>query len=257
MNSISLDPFRIVRRPRQAALLAGLMPILGGIQYFAFWLRFDGQLGPTEMALFWSMLPWCLAIKTMALAWFGVHENWNGFVSFHELVALIKGATIGSVLLALCDYLVFLDDNVPRSVFLMDWVMTIVVVGGLRSVGRMFAERELPHFLETGKTPVLIVGANNSGEALLRMIRRDSRLTYRVIGFISDDASHPGGRIGGIPILGHVDQTCALAEKLRVQEVLITAGELSGKQVRQLELIVNRSGYKTGNCSGKKRCRKR
>lgn len=234
MNSTSLHPLRRMWRPRQVAQLAGLMPVLGGVQFLAFWLRFDSQLGAAEINLFWTMLPWCLAIKTAALAWFGVHESWHGFVSFHDLVTLIKAATVGSVLLALGDYLLFIGADVPRSVFLMDWGITIVAVGGIRSVGRMLAERELPSYLDADKTPVLIVGANNSGEALLRMIRRDRQLTYRVVGFVSDDEGHPGARIGGVPVLGHVDQTCELAERLRVQEVLITAGELTGKQVRQL-----------------------
>src|SRR6185436_10608731 len=75
---------------------------------------------------------------------------------------------------------------------------------------------------------------NNSGEAMLRMIRREPKLPYRVVGFVSESACPPSTRIGGVPILGQIEQTGDLVEKLRIPEVLIAAGELSGKQVRRL-----------------------
>lgn len=216
------------------AFAFALMPVLATIQFAAYWVRFDGELGATEYQSLWDTMAWTVIAKTVALAWFGVYQSWNSYVSFHDLVSLGKAATLSSVLLAMGDYLFFTDLAVPRSVFLLDWGITIVAIGGLRSIGRMLAERELPAFLAAGKTPVLIVGANNSGEALLRIIRREPKLPYRVVGFISEDQCPTSTRIGGIPILGQLEQTGELAEKLQIHEVLIAAGELSGKQVRRL-----------------------
>jgi FlaA1/EpsC-like NDP-sugar epimerase len=228
------DPFTLIKRPRHLAYSIALIPVLAMIQFAAYWLRFDGQLGAAEMHVLWSTLVWAVLVKTAVFTWFGIYQSWDSYVSFHDLVSLSKAATLSSVLLAMGDYLFWSDVIVPRSVFLLDWGITIVTIGGLRSIGRMLAERELPAFLAAGKTPVLIVGANNSGEALLRMIRREPKLPYRVVGFISEAQSSPGTRIGGVPILGQIEQTADLAEKLRIPEVLIAAGELSGKRVRQL-----------------------
>lgn len=228
------DRIGLFERRRHLLWLLALLPVLAVIQYLAYWLRFEGQLGPAESQVLLSTLAWTLVIKTCAFAWFGVYQSWNSYVSFHDLVSLVKAATLSSVVFAMGDYLFLTEVAVPRSVFLLDWGITIVAVGGLRSIGRMLAERELPAFLAAGKTPVLIVGANNSGEALLRMIRREPKLPYRVVGFMSEDLSPPGTRIGGVPILGQTAQTVELADKLRIPEVLITAGELTGKQVRQL-----------------------
>lgn len=211
-----------------------LAPVCMAVHFLAYWLRFDGNLGSKELSIFWSMLGPVVAMRVVVFVWFGICRSWSNYVTFYDLIALLRATTIGSVLMALCDYVVFAEMTVPRSVFLMDWAMTVVVVGGLQSVSRFVVEREVPLLRSAGRTPVFIVGANNSGEALLRAIRRDRRLPYRVIGFISEQQLDESISIGGVPIVGHLAETCELANKFHVPEVLITAGELSGIQVRQL-----------------------
>jgi len=89
-------------------------------------------------------------------------------------------------------------------------------------------------FLPSSQVPTLIVGANEAGELLLRAIIRDGRLTYRVLGFIDHDARRLGARIAGVPIIGTLDQTCALAERYGVHEILVAQEGLSGAAVRRL-----------------------
>ena len=108
-----------------------------------------------------------------------------------------------------------------------------MVVGGLRSVARFIRESESPLLLRQS-SPVFIVGANDSGEALLRAIRQNQRLNYRVVGFIAEDPRAVGTQISGVPVIGTLEQTCDLARQFRVEEVLITAGDLAGRQVRNL-----------------------
>jgi FlaA1/EpsC-like NDP-sugar epimerase len=81
---------------------------------------------------------------------------------------------------------------------------------------------------------VFIVGANDSGEALLRAIRRNPKLPYWVAGFIAEHETALQTQISGVPVLGVLEQTCPLAKQYEVAEVLIAAGELSGQQVRRL-----------------------
>jgi FlaA1/EpsC-like NDP-sugar epimerase len=88
--------------------------------------------------------------------------------------------------------------------------------------------------LTLGRKPVFIVGTNDSGETLLRSIRRNPKLPYWVAGFVTEDHHQLQSHIAGVPVLGRVDETCELARQYDVAEVLITSGELSGQQVRQL-----------------------
>jgi FlaA1/EpsC-like NDP-sugar epimerase len=219
---------------RQWAIVLVSLPLFAAIHGASYWLRFEGQLGPTELSLLTSTLLPAVVLKAIVFTWFRVYNGWSRYVTFHDLLLLVQAATVSSVLLALGDYLLLPQVTVPRSVFLMDWGTTIVAIGGLRSLARMLDEGRSADILHTMSKPVLIVGANNSGEALLRAIRRTPKLHYRVIGFISEKKDSVDTCIGGIPVLGTLNQTCSLAQQFRVSDVLITAGELAGNNVRQL-----------------------
>ncbi len=115
---------------------AALVPFLAGIYYLSFWLRFEGPLGGRETACFRATVGWVLAVK---LAWFvGLRtcRGWSRSVAFYDLVVLLRTATGGLLTAAMVQYLLAPLPAIPRSVLLLDWGATIVVIGGaLRCCG--------------------------------------------------------------------------------------------------------------------------
>ena len=220
----------------QAVGLATLLPVFAAVYFSTYWLRFDGVPGPPEAAVFWATVTWVVAAKAVAFTWFRAFQVWERLVTFHDLVALVKAATCGSLLMVLVDYLVLPHLAVPRSIFLLDWGATIVAVGGLRAVVRVLQDGEGLFLLHRGQTAIFIIGANETGELLLRAIKRQRNKApgYHVVGFLADGPDGVGKRIGGVPVVGTVDQMCQLARRYGVREVLITAGRISGKSVRRL-----------------------
>ena len=111
--------------------------------------------------------------------------------------------------------------------------MTLVVVGAARALPRLMRDDGWRLFASPGGVPSLIVGANDSGETLLRAIRSNPALNYRVVGFVDDRprrAGPPDRRRAG---RRHLRRACRdLVERHGVEEVLITAGDLPGTQVR-------------------------
>ena len=162
-----------------------------------------------------STFAWVACLKVFSFNYFRVYQGWGRYVTFHDLTLLLKAATASSFAILLMDFLLYPGLSTPRSVFLMDWGLTIVTIGGIRSLARLLEEQELSSWLAQGHTPALIVGANDSGEALLRAIRRNPRLTYRVVGFIAEDRKAVGTQIGGVPVIGQLADTCELARKHR------------------------------------------
>ncbi len=147
----------------------------------------------------------------------------------------VAQASVGSsLLLVLGAYFLLPTGEVPRSVFLLDCFGTIVICGGLRSLGRLVHEWEWIAFRTDGRVRAIIVGANDAGEMLLRAIRNNRRLAYRIVGFVAADSSHRSTRIGGVPVLGEIGQLTRCVRQHRVQEILLTADELTGVQVRQI-----------------------
>ncbi|MBM4003945.1 MAG: polysaccharide biosynthesis protein [Planctomycetes bacterium] len=226
---------------RDLTAVLAVVPILAGVHTLAYWLRFDGVLGSNEWQAIGRNLPLLIVLKLCAFAWCGALRGWNRCVTFHDLMSITKASTAGSVLLALADYLSEPETQIARSVFLLDWSGTLFAIGAMRSWSRLWLERRgLPG--GSDEVPVIIVGANDSGEALLRSIRRNRSLRYRVLGFITDNRASLNNCIDGVPVIGELQDTCELAARLAVTEILITAGELPGRRVRPLMEKARRIG---------------
>ncbi len=216
---------------RQFVCMALLLPVFVGVYYLSYLLRFEGQLTPEDWRRFSTTVAWVVLVKLAVFGWFRIYHGWGLYVTFYDLLALVQAATSSLLLTVVLDRFFLPGHVIPRSVFLLDWGTTIVVVGGVRALTRAVQERKWSWFLSTDKVPAFIVGANESGEALLRAIIRNGNLTYHVVGFLDDNPARLGSRIGGVRVIGTVDQTCHLAERHGVREVLIVAGQLPGRQV--------------------------
>ncbi len=223
-------------RPAWRSLLcaAAFLPLFALIHFSSYWLRFEGQIAGQPWNHFCSTVTWAVAIKLGMFGGFRLYQGWGRYVTFHDLMMLVKAVTASSLLLVLVVHLLRLEVVLPRSVILMDWGLTLVVAGGLRSASRFYNENARPALALRGQTPVFIVGANDSGEALLRAIRRNPHLRYRVVGFLSEEPCTVPSRIDGVPVIGLWDQMCDLAARYQVSQVLITAGDLPGQKIRAL-----------------------
>jgi FlaA1/EpsC-like NDP-sugar epimerase len=219
---------------RQAFVGAALSPVFAACLLAAFWVRFDTGFDARAWASFEQLLPNVLFAKLVFFALAGLLRGWNRFVAFQDLLAIGKAAALAALTIAVAKYAFLQGLPVPRTVFVLDLLFTVTAVGSLRSVARILTERR--SLLPGGQSriPTIIVGANDSGEALLRAIRKDPRSPYRVVGFTTENRSLLRTSISGVPVLGPIERTCQIAARLDVREALIAAGELPGKQVRDL-----------------------
>ena len=239
MNQLFPELRRVSVTMRGLLVGAACLPLFAGIHYASYCLRFDDFTSKRWFQLACT-LAGVLVIKTVVFGSYRIYQSWSRYLTFYDLVKLAQAATLSAILLALFDYLFLTDLHTPRSVFFMDWGATIVVVGGLRSMRRWMQEGSRL-LKKTRGTPVLIVGADDYGEALLHTIRRNRNLHYHVVGFVADSAHAVNSCIGGIPVVGTVSDTCELAERYGVSEVLIAASDLTGRQVRALVHDADRS----------------
>lgn len=200
----------------------------------SYWLRFEGEIGPVVMQSFLMTAGWVVTAKLFIFLAFGLHRSWGRLVAFYDLVALAKAASSSLLVILLVDRFLIAASVIPRSICLLDWGATIVILGGIRSIRRGFHEFAWAPFLPSSQIPTLIVGANDTGALLRRAIIREGKRTYRVLGFIDCDARRLGGRIDGVPILGTLAQTWDLADRYGVQEILVVKDGLPGKDLRAL-----------------------
>lgn len=230
--------FRFVRYTipgyQRLAFVLRDVPLFLAVYGFSCFLCSQESLNHSALGAWALTAIWIVLSKLAAFSYFGIDRSWARYVTFHDMISLAKAATTGSVFILLIDFLILPSTTIPRAVFVMDWGFTIMAIAGLRAVARLWKEGIFLSPVGQPRQRVLIVGTNDSGEALLRQIRGNSRLAYHVVGFVGEDARNVNRSIGGVPVIGRLEDTCRLARRHGVNEILITAGELPGERVREL-----------------------
>lgn len=231
------------RIARVLAQLALVSPILLGAYWAAFMLRFSGVIPQFAQQAFTSTVAIMLAIKATSLVWFRAHHLWSRYVSLHDLQILAQAVTVATLGFTLLDALLLPNLIIPRSVILLDWGVTLVALAGVRALPRVLQNLKRKVNAEAG-IRALIVGATDSGETLLRTLHGKTSLAYKCVGIVDDRPRYRGRRLAGVEVLGNLDETAQLVKQHKVEEVLITAGELPGRRVRELMDQAEESGFR-------------
>lgn len=221
-----------------------LLLALHGLVFTAsYWLahaiRFDFWVPAESQRLIWASLPWVLAIKFVCFYALGSFHGWLRHITFPDLLALGRSSVVAALAIAVVDYYFLLDAQIPRAVVPLDAAITILLVGGFRSLGRFSREHFWPmvqmHLLRRdGYHKALLVGASPAGVAVANQIHAQQDLNYRILGFLDPNRSLAGARFAGLGVLGTPDDVAAVAERLDATEILVVSGTLTGKELRQL-----------------------
>jgi FlaA1/EpsC-like NDP-sugar epimerase len=235
-------PEKFIRRmSRKAASLLVAYAVLFAFAFFvAFFTRNDFSFAGSWFSVYLAAVGGVVVLKLIVFYSLGLcHVSWRR-VSFGDLTTLLWAATLTMLILATIDGM-FLSTGripgikrIPRSVILLDWACTIMLVGGMRTLWRSFYEELRPIFSTTPAKSVLIIGASQAGELLARNLKAASNSPYHIVGFLDDDPALHGNRFSGIEVLGSIDRASLEVELRRVQEVIVQSGTLTGKRFRQL-----------------------
>jgi len=203
------------------------------IYWLAFLLRFNFRMPSNWGQILVLTAPWILAVKLAAFHFAGPSRGWWLYVTFADLVALLRAALLSLGVIVVIDHFVF-PQQIPRAVLLLDFVITIVGFGAVRASGRIVAEHVWPAMRPGSSRPALLVGVDRSSGVLAHQINSHAVLPYRIRGFLATSYRRTGQRIGQIPVLGHLHDVKQVATKHRVADILVIAGTLSGRRMRWL-----------------------
>lgn len=185
-----------------------------------------------------------VAIKTIVFWRMNLFRGTWRYVGMRDLGAITFGSHISTfVFVVLFFTLAYLypeflqrrqeQYQFPQSVFLLDWAATIGVICGARLIVRLYHE-EVRHVATSGSRQCIILGAGDTGEALLREILRMRVERFNVVGFLDDDASKQNLRIHGVPVLGRIADTRRLCEQFQIQELLFAMPNAGQKMLRRI-----------------------
>jgi len=197
-------------------MVIGIQAVLVALSnYAAFWLRFDGNLPLAEEIVFYRTIPWVIGIRTVMFVPFRLYEGLWRYAGIWDLLNIIKSVVLSTLLLFLVVHGFHGQWAFPRSVYIIDSVVLICLLGGIRLVRRFY--RELLNS-KNGKR-LLIYGAGDAGEMIIRDMKRYAE--YVPIGFIDDDPVKVGQRIHGVRVLGTRRALPRIMEREKPHEVLV------------------------------------
>lgn len=221
-------------------------------------LRFEFHLEP-HLAEMGRLLLWMIPLKLAFFIALGLYRGMWRFFSLTDVwrlsLAVAASFSVTSVVLLYTSRF----QGLSRAVFVLDAVLTFVLCGAGRSFVRNWYA-SLSGSLACvsllgplgGRPPgrskcVLIIGAGQAGEKILRETLDNPSLDYRVAGFLDDDPGKHGRTLHGVPVLGPVDAVAEVVERFGVREIFIAMPSASGREMRRIVDLCKGSGvpYKT------------
>ncbi|HXI03488.1 MAG TPA: hypothetical protein VNI57_09965, partial [Candidatus Saccharimonadales bacterium] len=206
------------------------------------YLRFD-EFYPAKFGHFSQWLVIDLVVTPIAFYAVGLYRGIWRYASISDLLLISRAVGARTILLVALFILLGYDRGVPRSVVLIDAVLVFVMVGGVRFLTRMQRELTQAKILKT-RRPVLIVGAGDAGEIILREMRNNQKLDYNPVGFIDDDPAKWGVRIHGVPVLGGHEEIPRVASERQVREAVVAIPSATGKDLAEVYKYCQRAGIR-------------
>jgi FlaA1/EpsC-like NDP-sugar epimerase len=208
--------------------------------WLAFELRFDQGVPRYYDTLFRRTVLIVVAIQLVVFVLFRFYDRWWRYVSIRDMWSAVRGVTVACVVASLTVYFFspVAQVRLPRSVAIMDWLLLLGLICGTRLLARSVIERPGMGLVARGKE-VLIAGAGDAGQLVIREMQRNRQLGYTPIGLIDDDPRKKNLRIHGVRVLGTTDELAHILRDNRPDEVLIAIPSASGR-ARQRIVTVTR-----------------
>ncbi len=210
--------------------------LVAGAWWLAWNLRFDeGQPVYYDRYLDWSIVLLVVALKLPVFALSGFYNRWWRYVSTRDMWAAARGVVLGSVAVFLVFTLFDIHRvAVPRGVWFIDLLVCLALVAGSRLLARTIIERPLPGRIVTRGKDVIIVGAGDAGQLVVKEMQRNPALGYSPIGLVDDDPRKRNLRLHGVRVLGTVPDLDHIVRDRRPDELLIAIPTASGELRRRI-----------------------
>jgi FlaA1/EpsC-like NDP-sugar epimerase len=189
-----------------------------------------------------------LIVKPMVYYLFGLYRRVWTYASTHELQLIVAAVTTASAIVSLLMYGLLVQNvfYMPRSAPVIDWLVSLVLVGGSRFGLRLIAERRNGNTTNHGHTGqvkrVLVVGAGDAGALVVRELQRNPQLNRLPVGFLDDDKDKQRREIYGVRVVGALPDLERIIKTQPVDEVVIAIPTAPGRVVRMVADVCRLTG---------------
>ena len=221
---------RVIYRHRRVQIVLLHVGLVLLANYLAFLLRFGGRLTHDVSPAFLDGLPWLVAIRMLTFAPFRLYEGLWRYTGIWDLRNIVGAVTLSSLAfygwalwgLGLAEY--------PATALVVDSLLLIFFTGGVRLLRRIHGgvSRLIP------EKRVLVYGAGDAGEMIVRDMRSNGFYEYEPMGFIDDNPTKAGRRIHGLKVLGTREALAHVMATEKVDMVLVAVPRAAPETIRSI-----------------------
>ncbi len=211
----------------------------------AYLLRFDFHLSPhlSQLSSLWLL---AVPIKILSFVFLGLYRGMWRYTDIRDFWRLFQASLFSSLVLLVLILLLYRFEGYSRTVFVIDGLLTFLLCGGLRvGIRSLYRyqdniraknsfswEVSRKRFREL--QDVLVIGAGDAGEKLLRETIENPALNYHVAGFLDDNREKIGRTLHGVPVLGTVEEMERFVKRYNISQVFIAIPTASGREMRRI-----------------------
>jgi FlaA1/EpsC-like NDP-sugar epimerase len=235
---------RLITRghPRRLIGLLALL-VFASAYTLAFLLRFDFDLPERYLDFVLITLPVALIIKLIVFYAMGIFRIVWAYIGLRDGLRILRATAFASAALTATNVLLLPSTLIPRSILIVDAVLTFLGIAGAFGLLRLGREASYPvPRVALAQEPVFIVGAGDAGDLLLRELTRKADSTVRVVGFLDDDPAKQGQVHRGLPVLGALADAGALARHHGVFRGLVAMPNIDGSVMRRVLQQLSEAG---------------
>ena len=215
--------------------------VLITLSYYAAYVLVLGSLdNETNWVLFRNTLPMLIVLKLFAFLVSGIYRGIWRYTSVPDLITFVKGVIAGSMLSILAVLLIYRFQNFSRAVFILDGFILLFAVVSSRLAFRVLREILPVQFSLEGRR-VLIYGAGDGGEMVLRELRNNSDWKYQPVGFIDDDPLKKGKIINGLQVFDANGSLADLCRERDISEILVASRKIPRERLGDLRELCRES----------------
>lgn len=203
----------------------------------AFRIRFPDFMNVPNYIAFSKYFLMFVIIKVVSYYLLGLYGGIWKYAGLSDALRIFYAVTIGSM--ATASFMFFTQvpqipriSLIPRSVMVIDWFLNLLFVSSLRFLPRIRKDFTKKPVQENKR--LLIVGAGDTGEIVLREINKHPELGYNAIGFIDDDPEKLGRSIHGLKVLGSRKDIAGIVVSKKIDQIIIAISSASGEAIRQI-----------------------
>jgi UDP-GlcNAc:undecaprenyl-phosphate GlcNAc-1-phosphate transferase len=201
----------------------------------SYWAAYAIRFPPDSpaWALFIRTLPVLVFVKMGVFLAMGVYRGLWRYTSMSDLIVFAKAVVLSSIASVLLLLFLFRFEGYSRKVFVIDALLMFLFLACSRVAFRLFRQL-LPSVTKNEGRRVLIYGAGDGGELLLRELRNNRELQLAPIGFLDDDPAKSGKVIHGLRVFGANGDLGAVCSQHEVDEVVISSVKMTEERIQEV-----------------------